>query len=89
MIDKEVQKQTLRRIKIIQGQLRGLQNMIAEGQYCVDVLTQISAVHEALRGVGKIVVRNHLQTCVTRDFKKNTGEKHYDEMMDIIYKLSK
>jgi DNA-binding FrmR family transcriptional regulator len=65
-IDQAVQRKALRRLSIIEGQLRGLRRMIEERQYCVDILTQISAIHEALRGVGKVVVRNHLETASPR-----------------------
>ena len=65
VIDEKVQESARRRLAIIEGQLRGLSKMIEEKKYCIDVLTQISAIHEALRGVGKLVVRHHLETCVT------------------------
>ena len=87
-MDDRTREKVLRRLKIARGQLDGLERMIGEGRYCVDVLTQLSAIHEALRGVGKVVVRQHLETCVTEGFKKKQAH-HYDELMDIIYKLSK
>ena len=58
----------MRRLSIIEGQVRGLRKMIENGTGCVEVLTQISAIHEALRGVGKVVVRHHIETCVTDAF---------------------
>jgi DNA-binding FrmR family transcriptional regulator len=88
-IDEVVQQNALRRLSIIEGQLRGLRRMIEERKYCVDVLTQISAIHEALRGVGKVVVRHHLETCVTEGLQSEERHQHYDELMDLIYKLSK
>jgi len=88
-IDEKVQESTGRRLAIIEGQLRGLSKMIDEKKYCIDVLTQISAIHEALRGVGKLVVRHHLETCVTEGLQGEEREHHYDELMDLIYKLSK
>jgi DNA-binding FrmR family transcriptional regulator len=88
-IDQAVQKKALRRLAIIEGQLRGLRRMIEERQYCVDILTQISAIHEALRGVGKVVVRNHLETCVTEGLQGEGRQRHYDELMDLIYTLSR
>jgi DNA-binding FrmR family transcriptional regulator len=88
-IDRAVQDKALRRLSIIEGQLRGLRRMIEERQYCIDILTQISAIHEALRGVGKVVVRNHLETCVTEGLQGEVRERHYDELMDLIYTLSK
>ena len=54
-IDEKVRESAQRRLAIIEGQLRGLSKMIDEKKYCIDVLTQISAIHEALRGVGKLV----------------------------------
>jgi DNA-binding FrmR family transcriptional regulator len=88
-IDENVQRKALRRLSIIEGQVRGLRKMVEERKYCVDVLTQISAIHEALRGVGKVVVRNHLETCVTAGLQGEERQQHYDELMDLIYKLSK
>ena len=88
-IDEAVQQNALRRLNIIEGQVRGLRRMIEERKYCVDVLTQISAIHEALRSVGKVVVRHHLETCVTEGLQSETRHQHYDELMDLIYKLSK
>jgi DNA-binding FrmR family transcriptional regulator len=88
-IDERIQEQTARRLSIIEGQLRGLRKMIDEKKYCIDVLTQISAIHEALRGVGKLVVRHHLETCVTEGLQGDDREQHYEELMDLIYKLSK
>ena len=88
-IDQQIQESAGRRLAIIEGQLRGLRRMIDEKQYCIDVLTQISAIHEALRGVGKLVVRHHLETCVTEGLQGEDRGKHYQELMDLIYKLSK
>ena len=88
-IDEAVQKKALRRLSIIEGQVRGLRRMVEERKYCVEILTQISAIHEALRGVGKVVVRNHLETCVTEGLQGDERQQHYDELMDLIYKLSK
>jgi DNA-binding FrmR family transcriptional regulator len=88
-IDDAVRNNALRRLSIIEGQVRGLRRMVEERKYCVDILTQISAIHEALRGVGKVVVRNHLETCVTDGLQGEDRAKHYDELMDLIYTLSK
>lgn len=88
-IDDKIQRQTRRRLAIIEGQLRGLSRMIEEKKYCIDVLTQISAIHEALRGIGKVVVRHHLETCVTEGLQGEDRERHYDELMNLIYTLAK
>lgn len=88
-VDEQVQKKALRRLSIIEGQVRGLRRMVEEGGGCVDVLTQISAIHEALRGVGKVIVRHHIETCVTDGLQTDKKHQHQDELMDLIYKLSK
>lgn len=54
-----------RRLKRIEGQVRGLQKMVDEERYCADVLVQIASVQEALRGVGRLLLQNHLTHCAT------------------------
>jgi DNA-binding FrmR family transcriptional regulator len=88
-LDEQVQKNALRRLSIIEGQVRGLRRMVEESTGCVEILTQISAIHEALRGVGKVVVRHHIETCVTDGLRTDKKQQHQDELMDLIYKLSK
>jgi DNA-binding FrmR family transcriptional regulator len=88
-VDERAQKNALRRLSIIEGQVRGLRRMIEGGTGCVEVLTQISAIHEALRGVGKVVVRHHIETCVTEGLQTDDKKVHQDELLDLIYKLSK
>lgn len=88
MIDEKTKKSAQRRLKIIQGQVSGLQKMIDDEKYCVDILTQVAALQASLRGVGEVVVRRHLESCVTAGIKGDNPEKHYDELMRIIYKLT-
>ena len=88
MIDEKTKKTVNRRLNIITGQINGLKKMIEEEKYCVDILTQISAIQASLKGVGQVVVRQHLETCVTHGINGNEPEKHYDELMRIIYKLT-
>jgi len=88
-IDEQVRSKALRRLSIIEGQLKGVARMVEEDSGCVEILTQISAIHEALRGVGKVVVRHHIETCVTEGLQTDEKRQHQDELMDLIYKLSK
>jgi len=62
--------------------------MIEEDRYCADVMTQISSVHEALRSVGREVMRNHLKHCATDAFRagEDGAEHMYDELVDMMYK---
>ena len=89
MLNEKQRKQVVRRLRIIRGQVEVLERMIEEGKYCDDLLTQVSAIHEALRGVGKAVVRSHLETCVAADLKRGGGQHHFDELMEIMHKLSR
>ena len=88
MIREIYKKKALRRLRIIEGQVRGIAKLVEEERYCVDVLTQIASVQEALRGVSKEIVRNHLETCVTEGIRKGEGETHYEELTDIMFKLN-
>lgn len=88
-MDPVTRQKARRRLRIVAGQVRGIERMIEEDAYCVDVLTQISAVHEALRGVGKVIVRHHLETCVTEGLGGDDRQRHYEELMDLIYKWSR
>jgi DNA-binding FrmR family transcriptional regulator len=91
-IQNEEKEDVLRRLNRIEGQVKGIRRLVEEDTYCVDVMTQVSSVHEALRSVGKILMRNHLQHCVTdalRDGDDTKAEKTYQEMMDLIYKFAK
>ena len=88
MIDEKTKKAVNRRLNIITGQINGLKKMIDEEKYCVDILTQVSAIQASLEGVGKVVVRQHLETCITTGLKGGNPEQHYDELMRIIYKLT-
>lgn len=89
MLIPKYKSKALRRLKIIQGQVGGITKLVEEERYCIDILTQIAAIQEALRGVSKEVVRNHLETCVTESIKMNKGETHYQELTDIMFKLSR
>ncbi len=85
----ELQEQALKRLRRIEGQIRGLQRMVAEGRYCADILMQISSAHEALRGVGKLLMRNHLEHCMTDALRSGdaaAAERTYGEVLDLMYK---
>lgn len=90
-VDPDVKSRNLTRLRRIEGQLRGLQKMVEEDRYCADILTQISSVHEALRGVGRELMRNHLKHCATGAIR--TGGKRadsmYDEIVDLMYTHSR
>lgn len=90
-VDPEAKTRNLHRLRRIEGQVRGLQKMIDEDRYCADVLTQISSVHEALRSVGRELMRNHLKHCATGAIKSSEREAEamYDELVELMYKHSR
>lgn len=83
----EMEKKYLtRRLKIIEGQVRGLISMVDNDRYCGDLLIQISAVDQSLKSLGLRILKNHLETCVVNDIK-NDNLEIIDEVMDLISKL--
>jgi CsoR family transcriptional regulator, copper-sensing transcriptional repressor len=90
-VDPDVKERNRKRLRRIEGQVRGIQKMIEEDRYCADVLTQISSVHEALRSVGRELMRNHLKHCATTAIRGSDGdaEAMYDELVDLMYKHSR
>lgn len=78
----------IRRLKIIEGQVRGLQDMIEKGAYCIDVITQTSAVKQALLGVEDAIMENHLATCVVDQMKKGKEGKAVGEILK-VYRLKR
>ena len=87
-VDPGVRERNLTRLRRIEGQVRGLHKMVEEDRYCADILTQISSVQEALRAVGRELLRNHLKHCATSAIKvgADEAEQMYDELVDLMYK---
>ena len=87
-VDAEIKASNMRRLRRIEGQVRGLQKMVEEDRYCPDIMVQLSAVHEALRTVGRGLMRNHLKHCVASAIKKGPKEADatYDELLELVYR---
>ncbi len=90
-VDPESKARNLKRLRRIEGQVRGLQKMIEEDRYCADVLAQISSVTEALRGVGRELMRNHLKHCATHAIRAGEPEAEamYDELVDLMHRFNR
>jgi DNA-binding FrmR family transcriptional regulator len=86
-VDPEIKTANLKRLRRIEGQVRGLQKMIEEDRYCPDIMAQIASAHEALRSVGRELMRNHLRHCVGAAVKAggSRAQESYDELLDLIY----
>lgn len=90
-VDPAARERNLKRLRRIEGQVRGLQRMVEEDRYCADIMTQISSVHEALRAVGKELMKNHLRHCAA-DAARNDDAKAgeiYDEIVDLMYRTGR
>lgn len=85
----EEKKRVINRLKRIEGQVRGIERMVDEDRYCVDVLVQISAVQAALKKVGFSLLERHTKHCVSHAIKSGDGDNAIEELMDVVKQFSK
>src|SRR5512139_1986182 len=78
-----------KRVNRIEGQVRGIGKMIAEDRYCIDVLTQVSAVQAALDAVARQLLEDHLHGCVQTAVKSGDGDRAIDEALTVIRKFAR
>ena len=91
-VDPKIKASNLKRLRRIEGQIRGIQKMVEDDRYCADIMIQISAAQQALRTVGRSLMSNHLSHCATEAITNGTPEQAramYDELLDLIYKHSR
>jgi DNA-binding FrmR family transcriptional regulator len=90
-VDPEIMERNLKRLRRVEGQVRGLQKMVEDQRYCADIMTQISAVHEALRAVGLELMRNHLKHCAATAIRSGgtDADAMYDELLDLMHKYNR
>ena len=81
-------KDLVNRLNRIEGQVRGIRKMVEEERYCVDILTQVSAVQSALNSFNKKLLASHIHSCVVEDIQDGRVEA-VDELCEIIQKLMK
>lgn len=81
--------QLITRLKRIEGQVRGIQNMIENDRYCVDILTQISAINAAMKKVGFHLLEKHTQHCVKDAIRDGDGEEAIQELLEVFTRFSK
>lgn len=86
--DEKEFKDLMNRLKRIEGQVRGVQNMLENGVYCTDILVQVSAINSALNSFNKVLLGNHLRTCVAENIK-NGNDEVIDELMNTLQKMMK
>lgn len=82
----------MKRLNRIEGQVKGIQKMVEDERYCVDILVQISAIRSAINKVGNIILENHIKGCVSSSIKEGDSEqseKVISELMNTIDKFTK
>lgn len=87
-MNEETKTKALRRLKIIEGQVRGLQGMVDDDKYCIDIITQASAIKEALSGVEDLLLENHLSTHVVGQIKHGQESQATAEILK-VYQLKR
>lgn len=78
----------IHRLNRIEGQIRGIRGMVEKDAYCTDILTQVAAANAALNSFNKVLLANHIKTCVMRDIKEG-NEETVDELVKVLQKLMK
>ena len=86
--DAKEYKDLMNRLSRIEGQVRGVKGMVENDAYCVDILTQVSAITSALNSFNKVLLANHIKTCVANDIREGKNEK-VDELVVTLQKLMK
>ena len=87
MVDAGLKEANQNRLRRIEGQVRGLQKMVEEDRYCADVITQIASVQEALRGVARNLMKNHMRHCAAKAIgggKRKEKEAMYEELLGLM-----
>jgi DNA-binding FrmR family transcriptional regulator len=87
-VDLTLKEANQTRLRRIEGQIRGLQKMVEEDRYCADIITQVASAQEALRGVARNLMKNHLHHCAAKALqsgKKEETEAMYNELLGLIY----
>ena len=86
--DEKEKRDLINRLKRIEGQVRGIENMIENDSYCTDVLTQVSAISSALNSFNNVLLEKHIRTCVSEDIR-NGNEEVITDLMVTIKRLMK
>lgn len=79
----------LARLQKIEGQVRGVQRMVENDRYCVDILVQLAAIRAAVGAVGQSLLESHVRGCVSSALKSGDGDRAVDELMDVFAQFSR
>lgn len=86
---KDEKQKIINRLKRIEGQVRGIQKMVEDDRYCMDILIQITAVQSALKNVGFLITERHINHCVSDAIKQGEGKEAIEELMNVLKQFSK
>ena len=86
MINKKVKAESVERLKKIEGQVRGVARMVENEKYCIDIINQIAAAKNALDGVARIIMKKHVESCVTQAILEGRAEEKIEELIAAVYK---
>ena len=81
------EKDLLKRLNRIEGQVRGIKAMVEDERYCVDILNQVSAIQAALNSFSRVLLSNHIKTCVVEDIRNGNEETAVAELCETIKKM--
>lgn len=85
--DPKEEKDLMNRLNRIEGQVRGIKAMVQEERYCTDILVQVSAIQSALNGFCKVLLSNHIKSCVVEDIKNGREDEAIAELCETIKKM--
>ena len=77
------------RLARAKGQVEGIERMLADNRPCIELLTQLAAAQEALRGAGGVLIRNYLERCASRAIQQGRTDQVYDELVNVVMKLNR
>jgi DNA-binding FrmR family transcriptional regulator len=90
MIDENTKMASQRRLKLIKGQIEGIERMIASEKYCIDIINQLAAVRNALEKVSLMIMKRHIESCLVESIElgdKTKKDQKIDELMETVYKF--
>ncbi len=87
MIDEETKRDALGRLRRIAGQIGGIERMVNKERYCIDIVNQITAVKRALDQTALIIMKKHIETCVSEAIKRDNSQVKIDELLDTVDKF--
>jgi DNA-binding FrmR family transcriptional regulator len=89
MLDEVTQQECITRLNKVEGQIKGIKKMVEKPKYCIDIINQITATKRALEKISLIIMKRHVETCVTQAIKVENGKEKIDELMNTIYRFIK